>query len=101
MRCKECESVVKYNPECYQQYQLCILCAIKKYPSNYTKRQKLKQKRRIMATMNDITSIIEKTERFEILLYRNKPVKEWHDWNKVTPEYYTFFLIYDKLGVMG
>lgn len=54
-----------------------------------------------MATMNDITSIIEKTERFEILLYRNKPVKEWHDWNKVTPEYYTFFLIYDKLGVMG
>ena len=83
MRCKECESVVKYNPECYKQYQLCILCAIKKYPSNYTKRQKLKQRQRIIATMNDITSIIEKRERFERLLNQNKPIKKWEQWNRV------------------
>lgn len=71
--------MVKYNPECYQQYQLCIICAIKKYPSNYTKRQKLKWRRKIIATLNDA----DKRERFEILLNQNKPIKKWELWDKV------------------
>lgn len=83
VRCSSCEIVVKYSPECFVDYGLCIVCAINRYPKRFTRRQKLKQRRKIIGAMTAIKSMFEKQKTFELLLIENKTVAQYKDWNKV------------------
>ena len=64
------------------EYHMCIGCAIKNNPDKYTKRQKLKQKRKILSAIGG-TNQKEKNELFTQLLKNNKPIKNYNLWDKV------------------
>jgi len=85
VRCNNCKIVVKYNPDCFIKYNLCIACAIISKPHEYTVRQKLKQRIKILKCFEtiygfDFSALIE--IQYEMLKIKNKKVLQYKDWNR-------------------
>jgi hypothetical protein len=67
VRCLKCAIVVKYVPQCIKDHGLCIICAIKTYPDQYTKRQKYRRLKKMIYNTDQI-------KLFKKLLVTNKKV---------------------------